>query len=117
MTNGIMVLSVKGTNEWGSSGSNGDDVVFKTNEQSLKGKIELDELSTLDINLINDTDYEGMINTENSAKEVKLTLDSSSIFKLTGDTYVTSLDDENSTYDNIDLNRYHLYVNGESLIK
>ena len=56
--------------------------------------------------------YEGTINSENSAESIKLTLDSSSKIKLTGDSYITSLDDEESSYSNIDFNGYKLYVNG-----
>ena len=51
--------------------------------------------------------YEGTINSENSAESIKLTLDSSSKIKLTGDSYITSLDDEESSYSNIDFNGYN----------
>ena len=35
--------------------------------------------------------------------------------KLTGDSYVTSLDDEDTTYSNIDFNGYKLYVNNKAV--
>ena len=56
--------------------------------------------------------YEGVINEENSAKEITLKLDASSKIKLTGDSYVTNLEDCDNTYSNIDFNGYKLYVNG-----
>ena len=46
-------------------------------------------------------------------KKITLTLDSSSAITLTGDSYVTSLEDEDSSYSNINFNGYKLYVNGK----
>ncbi len=67
------------------------------------------------INLTESSSLEGTINGDNSAKSIILKLDSSSTLKLTGDTYVTSLEDSNSTYSNIDFNGYKLYVNGTAI--
>ena len=41
----------------------------------------------------------------------------SSKIKLTGDSYVTSLEDEDDSYSNIDFNGYTLYVNGNPISK
>ena len=60
---------------------------------------------------------EGAINTANSAKEITLTLDKDSTLKLTADTYVTTLNDADTTYANIDLNGFTLYVGGTALKK
>lgn len=35
--------------------------------------------------------------------------------KLTGDSYITSLEDDDTTYNNIDFNGYKLYVNGVAI--
>ena len=35
--------------------------------------------------------------------------------KLTGDFYITSLEDDDTTYSNIDFNGYKLYVNGVAI--
>lgn len=61
--------------------------------------------------------YEGTINSNNKAKSIKLVLDKTSKIKLTGDSYVSSLDDSDTSYSNIDFNDYKLYVNGKQLIK
>lgn len=61
--------------------------------------------------------YEGTINSTNKAKSIKLVLDKTSRIKLTGDSYVSSLDDSDTSYSNIDFNDYKLYVNGKQLIK
>lgn len=111
------LLSVKGTSEWGQSGSNGGTVKLNASKQTLTGNISLDKLSTLTMNLKNSSTYTGMINAKNSAKKISLTLDSSSKIKLTGDSYVTSLNDEDSSYSNIDFNGYKLYVNGKAINK
>ena len=57
--------------------------------------------------------YEG--NSNNKAKSIKLVLDKTSKIKLTGDSYVSSLDDSDTSYSNIDFNDYKLYVNGKAI--
>ena len=59
--------------------------------------------------------YEGVINGDNSAKSLKLSLSKNSKIKLTGNSYVTSLSDDDSSYSNIDFNGYKLYVNGKAI--
>ena len=44
--------------------------------------------------------------------EVKITLDKSSKITLTGDSYITSLENADSSNNNINLNGYKLYING-----
>ena len=100
---------------WGNSGSNGGNVTLTLNYQVVTGDIVVDSISTLDMTLEEDSYYEGTINGDNTAEEITLTLDSSSRIVLTGDSYVTSLEDEDSTYSNIDFNGYTLYVNGVAI--
>ena len=111
------LLSIKGTSEWGQSGSNGGTVKLNASKQTLTGNINLDKLSTLTMKLKNSSTYTGTINAKNSAKKISLTLDSSSKIKLTGDSYVTSFSDADSSYNNIDFNGYKLYVNGKAINK
>lgn len=99
---------------WGKEGSNGGEVTLNAEEQTIKGNILVDNISTLTINLTKSS-YTGTINGENTAKSITLKLDKSSKIKLTSDTYVTSLEDADSTYSNIDFNGYKLYVNGVSI--
>ena len=109
-----ILLSIKGTDEWGNSGSNGGNVTFKATKENLTGDIEVDKISTLKMTLKNST-YKGTINGDNTAKKITLKLDSNSKITLTGDSYVTSLEDEDSSYSNIDFNGYKLYVNGKAI--
>ena len=102
---------------WGNSGSNGGEVNLKLINQEANGNTVVDEISTLTMELTNSSNYTGTINNDNSAKSIKVVLDKSSKIKLTGDSYVSSLDDEDNTYSNIDLNGYKLYVGGKELTK
>lgn len=65
--------------------------------------------------LSDSSSFEGNINSSNEAKSITLKLSKNSKIKLTGDSYVTSLDDEDTSYKNIDFNGYKLYVNGKSV--
>lgn len=59
--------------------------------------------------------YTGTINGDNSAESIALTLDKSSKIKLTGDSYVRSLENADTSNSNIDFNGYTLYVNGKAV--
>ena len=99
---------------WGTNGSNGGDVTLNLTKQTVSGNILVDNISTLSISMTNST-YEGTINGDNTAKSITLKLDKTSKIKLTGDTYITSLDNADTTNSNIDLNGYKLYINGKSI--
>ena len=66
------------------------------------------------MNLKSGSTFKGSINNSNEG-EVNLVLDKSSSITLTGDTYVKSLTNADSTNSNIKLNGYKLYVNGVEL--
>ena len=100
---------------WGKSGSNGGDVTLVMENQKAEGNIVVDEISSLDMSMKNSSVYSGTINGSNEAKEINLTVDKSSKITLTSDSYVSSLEDEDSTYSNIDFNGYKLYVNGKAI--
>ena len=99
----------------GNSGSNGGNVTLVMTKQKATGNIVIDSISTLDMAMKSGSYYEGTINGDNSARSIKLTLDKKSKIKLTGDSYVTSLDDADTDYSNIDFNGYTLYVDGEAI--
>jgi len=100
---------------WGKSGSNGGTVTLNLTNQKAAGNIVVDSISNLTMNLKNGSTYTGAINSDNTG-EVHLTLDSSSTLILTGDTYLTSLTNADSTNSNINLNGHKLYVNGTELV-
>ena len=95
---------------WGNEGSNGGNVTLNLTNQEIDGNIGVDEISSLNINMTSSS-FKGMIDAKNG--KVNLKLDKSSKIFLTGDSYVTSLTNADSTNSNIDLNGYKLYVGGE----
>ena len=101
-----------GVAKWGTSGKNGGEVVLNAKNQKINGDILVDNISTLDLSLKDGSSYSGIINGDNTAKTIKITLDSNSSITLTGDSYITSLEDADSSYSNINFNGYKLYVNG-----
>ena len=96
---------------WGNSGSNGGDVTLNATNQKINGNIVVDSISKLTMKLSNNSSFKGTINNSNQG-EVNLTLDKTSTITLTGDTYIKSLTNADSTNSNINLNGYKLYVNG-----
>ena len=109
-----ILISNKGTTEWGNSGNNGGNLTLNADNQELNGNIEIGNISTLKMNLTKSS-YNGTINAQNTAKEINIKLDSDSKITLTGDSYITSLEDEDTSYSNINFNGYKLYVNGTSI--
>ena len=99
---------------WGNSGSNGGTVTLNLTKQKVEGTIVVDSLSTLTMNLTNKSSFTGSISSEGT---VSITLDKDSSITLTGDTYIKSLDNKDTTNSNINLNGYKLYVNGKELTK
>ena len=94
---------------WGKEGSNGGIATLNLTNQEVNGNIGVDEISSLTMNM-KSSSYKGMIDAKNG--EVKITLDKSSEITLTGDSYITSLENADSSNSNINLNGYKLYING-----
>lgn len=86
-----LLLDVKGTNEWGTQGSNGGNVTFNANNQELIGNIQVDNISTLKLNLQNSTTLTGSINNEKTAKQVDISIDESSSWDVTSTSYVSTI--------------------------
>ncbi len=103
------------SDSWGKTGENGGKVKLTLTNQKVTGNISVDSVSTLTMNMKENSKYEGTINSENSTKELKLILDSTSGITLTGDSYVTSLENSLSDNSNINFNGYKLYVNGTAI--
>lgn len=83
-------------------------VVLNGANQTLDGDIVIDKYSTLELNLHNSL-YNGTINGKNKANKITLRLDKDSTISLTGDSYVTIIDDSLEDYSNIKTNGYTLY--------
>ncbi len=99
---------------WGKTGSNGGTVTLNLTNQPATGNIVVDSISSLIMSLKNGSTFKGAINSVN-AGTVSLSLDKSSTLTLTGDTYIKSLTNADTTNSNINTNGYKLYVNGTLL--
>ena len=99
---------------WGNEGSNGGKVTLNLTNQEIEGNIGVDKISSLTMNMTSSS-FKGIIDAKDG--EVKLTLDKSSTITLTGDSYVTSLINSDSSNSNINLNGYKLYVGGKEFTK
>ncbi|MCI2106521.1 MAG: hypothetical protein LKK00_07355 [Intestinimonas sp.] len=85
---------------WGTEGKNGGQVTLSTDAQTLTGLITCDQISSLDLSLKNESSFEGAINTTGQGGTVHVSLDSSSTWTLTGDCYLTSLDNSGTIHFN-----------------
>ena len=94
---------------WGRSGSNGGHVKMTAIAQTIDGDMVVDDISSLTLSLTENSQLTGAINTDNASQDVSVTIDASSTWTLTGDSYVTSLECAGT----IDLAGHSLYVNGE----
>ena len=114
LTDAELTLSDDGTllivssGRWGKDGKNGGNCALFAKQQSLNGDIIVDEISSLEIQLT-ESSYTGKIRNDGT---VSVTLDSSSTWTLTGDSYVSEF---NGDAANVISNGYMLYVNGEAL--
>ena len=88
------------------------NISLNLNAQILSGSLNLDENSTLNLYLTNNSSYTGTIN--NNKTNIKLSKDSE--LNLTNDINIGALENEDESNNNILTNGYHLYVNG-NLIK
>jgi hypothetical protein len=95
---------------WGNEGSNGGQLDLNAANQKITGDIVVDDVSVLNYFLKDKSSYEGAINTDGQAGDVYVEIEEGSTWKLTADSYVTSL---TCDADSIDLNGHKLYVNGK----
>ena len=107
-----------------ADGWNGDSnkALVKAASQKLSGSIKVGNDSVLALGLTDGSTFEGsidgsivnasgtVVSTETGA--VSVTLDSTSTWTLTGDSYITEF---NGDLNNVNRNGYTLYVNGEAL--
>ena len=101
-------IDIKGTDEWGTSGSNGGDVTLTASGQTIEGDIVVDDYSSLTLILSNSSSFKGTINSARSSGTIKITIDSSSTLTLTRNSKLTSLTNSDSTGNNINTGSYSL---------
>lgn len=109
-----ILLNAAATKRWGTQGSNGGHVSLNTDNQTLEGTITSDNISTVVLNLKNNSRLTSTINEGNKAKSIKLALDKSSTWIVTGTSYITALTDEDTTLANIKDNGNTIYYDSSN---
>ena len=89
VASGVLLKAAAGN--WGNSGSNGGTVNLTADGQTLSGNVVADSISSANISLTNSSSLSGSINPGKTAKAARLTLDATSTWNVTADSYLTSL--------------------------
>ena len=110
MPNTSTLVKAAADSRWGKTGENGGHLTLRASNQELRGNIMADSISTIALDMTNGSSLVGAVNTDNTAKEVTVKLSKDSSWTLTGDSYVESLTNEDTTGENIHLNGYKLVV-------
>lgn len=110
MPNTTTLVKAAADSRWGKTGENGGHLTLRAANQALNGNIVADSISTIALDMTNGSSLVGAINTDNTAKEVTVKLSKDSSWTLTGDSYVKSITNEDTTGENIHLNGYKLVV-------
>ena len=110
MPNTTTLVKAAADSRWGNAGENGGHLTLRASNQALNGNILADAISTVALDMTNGSSLVGAVNTNNSAKEVTVKLSKDSSWTLTGDSYVKTLTNEDTTGENIHLNGYKLVV-------
>jgi len=108
----LRVSGNDGTRGWGEAEKNGADCTVIAKNQTLNGDIVVDALSSVSLTLRGKTDYTGTINTANTARAAKVTLEDGAVWTLTGNAYLTAFTGRVSE---IVTNGFTVYVNGTAL--
>lgn len=96
-TSGVFLdVSIDKYGELGQEGgyveSKGGNAKVYLTEQTVEGNITVDSQSTVELSLENNSNFTGAINAENTGKSIKVVLDETSTWTLTGNSYITALD-------------------------
>ena len=109
------LVRAEGNDRWGSSGANGGTANLTTDGQTLMGELTADNISSLAVSLQNGSSLTGAINADNTALAANLTLDATSTWTVTANSYLTCLSDSAGTsgamISNINGNGYIVYYN------
>ncbi len=108
----LRVSGNDGSLGWGETGKNGADCTLIAQDQTLKGGIIVDALSSVDMTLRGTSSFTGTVNAANTARGAKVTLEDDATWTLTDNAYLTAF---TGRVGNIDTNGFTVYVNGEPL--
>ena len=103
---------------WGNEGTNGGTVILTADDQNLAGNITADTISSVELTLKNGSTLKSAINPTNSARAVKVTLDATSSWNVSANSYITILSNPDgisgTTVTNIKGNGFTVFYNSAS---
>lgn len=108
-------INISGNNSsrgWGKEGENGGNCTLTLTSQSIDGDILVDEISTLNLTISDESNISSTINNANASQNVIVTINDNSQWNLTGDSYISEF---NGNLDQVNTNGYSLFVNGEKV--
>ena len=108
----LRVVGNDGSSEVRESGKTGSDCAVIAKNQILRGDIIVDEISSISLTLRGGSDYTGTINTANTARAAKVTLEEGATWTLTGNAYLSAF---TGRVGDIVTNGFTVYVNGVAL--
>jgi hypothetical protein len=91
--NSIFLTDTDLSSSMGNSGSNGGTAILTADGQTLTGNLVADGSSSIDATLQNGSLLAGALNSDHTAQAANLTLDASSTWNVTADSYLTCLAD------------------------
>jgi hypothetical protein len=109
-----ILLNAAATSRWGNQGLNGGNVTLNADSQTFEGEITCDNISTVTLNLKNNSSLTSTINTSKTAKSVTVALDKTSTWTVTGTSYITVLTDEDTDLSNIKDNGNTIYYDASN---
>lgn len=109
---GILISASAG--KWGTTGSNGATLKFTAKNQTLAGQITCDKISEIKMVLSDNTTFTGQIDQANTAGMIAINLDQTSVWNVTGTSYVTTIADEDNTLANIIDNGNTIYYDASN---
>lgn len=86
---GIILWAAAG--RWGTTGTNGGKAIILASGQALAGDLVADKFSSLSLTLEDGASLTGAINSGNTAGRVDVTLGATTVWKVTADSYLTTL--------------------------
>lgn len=99
---------------WGVMGKNGGNLTLKGIHQTLKGDIKCDAISRISLVLTQNSRFKGAINHNDKAGHTAVSLDKTSSWSITGDSYVTELKNGDSSCRNIHSNGHNIYYDADN---
>jgi len=90
INSGVFLLA-SANEDWGQAGANGGTVSISLASMTVNGSIFADQLSAVSLSLSSNSSLTGAINQRRTARFISLTMDTSSSWTLTGNSYVNRL--------------------------